>query len=235
MYKAAILLKYFIAWTTFHNALKTNRLPPTTYHLPLLPMRLPADFYQRTDVVQIAKDLLGKVLITNFEGQLTAGRITETEAYRAPDDRASHAWSNRRTARTEVMFREGGCAYVYLCYGIHQMFNVVTAPEGMAHAVLVRAIEPLEGLGIMLKRRRYDMLKPSLTTGPGAVGQALGLHTSWSGQSLYLPDSPVWIETQGEVLAETGIQCGKRIGIAYAGACADWPWRFWIGGTTYRK
>lgn len=198
-------------------------------------MRLPADFYQRTDVVQVAKDLLGKVLITNFDGQLTSGRITETEAYRAPDDRASHAWNNRLTARTEVMFREGGCAYVYLCYGIHQMFNVVTAPEGMAHAVLVRAIEPLEGLDTMLKRRQYKTLKPSLTTGPGAVGQALGLHTGWSGQRLYLPDSPVWIETRGESQAETDIQCGKRIGIDYAGACADWPWRFWIGGTTYRK
>ncbi len=198
-------------------------------------MRLTATFYQRAEVVQIAKDLLGMVLVTAFDGQLTAGRITETEAYRAPDDRASHAWNNRRTARTEVMFGEGGSAYIYLCYGLHQMFNVVTGPQDTAHAVLIRAIEPLEGLETMLKRRKYQALKPSLTTGPGAVGQALGLHTRWSGQSLLLPDSPIWIEKRGEPLAEADVQSGKRIGVAYAGECAEWPWRFWVKGTMYKK
>ena len=101
--------------------------------------RLPPEFYQTTDVVQIARDLLGKVLVTHFDGQYTAGRITETEAYRAPDDRACHAWNNRLTPRTRVMFEPGGTAYVYLCYGIHHLFNVVTAPAVMAHAVLIRA------------------------------------------------------------------------------------------------
>ena len=122
---------------------------------------LPAHFYTRPDVVQVAKDLLGKYLVTNFEGQVTSGKIVETEAYRAPDDRASHAFGNRRTARTEVMFAEGGHAYVYLCYGIHHLFNVVTGPSEMAHAVLVRAVQPVDNVELMLARR--------LTAGPGSL------------------------------------------------------------------
>lgn len=192
-------------------------------------MRLPPEFYQHTDVVQIARDLLGKVLVTNFDGQYTAGRITETEAYRAPDDRACHAWGNRRTARTEVMFGEGGRAYVFLCYGIHHLFNVVTAPENMAHAVLVRAIEPLEGIDIMRERRGgKNQSLVQLTTGPGSLGQALGITTRWTGQRLTDADSPIWIEDRGEVLAAEDIAIGKRIGVDYAGECAEWPWRFWI-------
>jgi DNA-3-methyladenine glycosylase len=123
------------------------------------PQRLPADFYLRTDVVQIARELLGKVLVTAFDGHRTAARISETEAYRAPDDRASHAFGNRRTARTEVMFQPGGRAYIYLCYGIHHLFNVVTAPADVAHAVLVRAAEPLEGEAIMRERRGWPPLE----------------------------------------------------------------------------
>ena len=204
--------------------------------------RLPLDFYTRTDVVQVARDLLGKVLVTEFDGRRTAGRITETEAYRAPDDRASHAWNNRRTARTEVMFREGGCAYVYLCYGIHHMFNVVTGAEGMAHAVLIRAAEPLEGLDVMMQRRQLKSTRSSgskpivaLTTGPGALSQALGLNTRWTGQSLLTPDSPVWIEDRDRPEFRHEIKSGKRIGIDYAGECADWPWRFWLAGSPYVK
>jgi DNA-3-methyladenine glycosylase len=195
--------------------------------------RLPLDFYISTDVVQIARDLLGKVLVTVFEGQRTAGLITETEAYRAPDDRACHAFGNRRTARTEVMFREGGTAYIYLCYGIHHLFNVVTAPKETAHAVLVRAIEPVEGLDVMLKRRGQaakadGRVATALTTGPGALSRALGFTTRWTGQSLLLPDSPVWIEDRGVVFSETEIAAGKRIGVDYAGTCAERPWRFWL-------
>ncbi len=200
---------------------------------------LPPDFYTRTDVVQVARDLLGKVLVTAFDGQLTAGLITETEAYRAPDDRASHAWNNRRTTRTEVMFQEGGRAYIYLCYGIHHMFNVVTAPENAAHAVLVRAIEPLEGLEVMMIRRAWKTSgkkRPiALTTGPGALSQALGLTTKWTGQHLLEPDSPVWIEDRGRDLAAQDIASGKRIGVDYAGECAEWPWRFWIKDSPFVK
>lgn len=189
-------------------------------------MLLSPDFYLRTDVLQVARDLLGKVLVTEFDGLRTAGRIAEVEAYRAPDDRACHAWNNRRTPRTEVMFQPGGRAYIYLCYGIHHLFNVVTAPEGMAHAVLVRAIEPLEGVDIMLERRRAKRLSPALTGGPGTLAQALGLTTRWTGQSLLAADSPVWIEDRGAAFLPEKIRATPRIGVDYAGECAEWEWRF---------
>jgi DNA-3-methyladenine glycosylase len=202
--------------------------------------RLTADFYQRSDVVQIARELLGKLLVTEFEGQRTAGRIIETEAYRAPDDRACHAYNNRRTARTEVMFQAGGRAYIYLCYGIHHLFNVVTGPEDSAHAVLIRAIEPLEGLELMRQRRNTkEQTTPSddrrLCAGPGTLSQALGLHTDFTGQSLLAPDSPVWIEASAELKLEQEISAGPRIGVGYAGECAAWPWRFWLKNPDFKS
>jgi DNA-3-methyladenine glycosylase len=197
-------------------------------------MRLPLSFFLRTDVVQIAQDLLGQILVTEWEGQRTSGIITETEAYRAPDDRACHAYNNRRTPRTEIMFGRGAHAYIYLCYGIHHLFNVVTGPEGMARAVLIRAIEPLEGIEVMRARR---MTKQGnipkdipLCTGPGAAAQALGLHTRQSGQDMLSADTPIWIE-KGSIIQDTA--SGPRIGVDYAGACADWPWRFWIKGNKF--
>ena len=197
---------------------------------------LSSSFYTRTDVVQIARELLGKVLVTTFDGRRTAGMITETEAYRAPDDRACHAYNDRRTARTEVMFAEGGHAYVYLCYGIHHLFNVVTATRDTAHAVLIRAVEPLEGIEWMLERRNMKIPNhPGLTTGPGALAQALGITTQWTGQNMLLPDSPVWIEDRGIQVAESAIAAGKRIGVDYAGECAEWPWRFWLHDSRYHK
>lgn len=195
--------------------------------------RLPEDFYLRTDVVQVARALLGKVLVTHFEDARTAGLITEVEAYRAPDDRASHAWNNRRTNRTEVMFRQGGTAYIYLCYGIHHLFNVVTAPEGMAHAILVRAVEPLEGIDIMMQRRQTASAGPRLTSGPGALSQALGITKAWTGQSLLLPDTPVWIEDHGRLVSDKDIAAGPRIGVDYAGECAAWEWRFWLRDSAF--
>lgn len=189
---------------------------------------IPDSFYSRTDVVQVAKDLLGKYLVTHFDGRVAAGKIVETEAYRAPDDRACHAFGNRRTARTEVMFAGGGRAYVYLCYGIHHLFNVVTGPAGMAHAVLVRAVEPVENVELMLARRGMDKLHPKLSAGPGALTQALGIHTSQSGLSLLDPTGPLWLEDRGEVILEENIIASPRVGVAYAGECAAWPWRFRI-------
>jgi DNA-3-methyladenine glycosylase len=203
-------------------------------------LRLPQEFYTRTDVVQIARELLGKVLVTEIDGQRTAGRITETEAYRAPDDRACHAFGNRRTARTEVMFQAGGRAYIYLCYGIHHLFNVVTGPEDMAHAVLIRAIELMEGYEIMLERRRRataqdQRSKISLTTGPGAMSKAMGLATDFTGQSLILPATPVWIQEGPMEISAEEIASGPRIGVAYAGASAAWPWRFWLKNSPFVK
>lgn len=205
--------------------------------------RLPLEFYIRTDVVQIARDLLGKVLVTEFDGLRTAGIITETEAYRAPDDRACHAFGNRRTTRTNTMFQEGGRAYIYLCYGIHHLFNVVTAPEETAHAILIRAIEPVEGLEVMLRRRNFlknrsDQINArttKLTTGPGALSQALGLTTQWTGQSFFVAGTPVWIEDRGTKIPGNEVVAGKRIGVDYAGECAEWPWRFWLKNSQFVK
>jgi DNA-3-methyladenine glycosylase len=199
--------------------------------------RLARDFFTRTDVTLVARELLGKILVTGFDGVITAGMITETEAYRAPDDRACHAYGNRRTQRTEVMFHEGGRAYIYLCYGIHHLFNVVTGPAEMAHAVLIRAIEPVEGIDRMLQRRGHKtgLIAPALTTGPGALSQALGLTTAHTGQYFSDESTPVWIEDRGIILEEADVVAGKRIGVDYAGECAGWPWRYWIKNSRFVK
>src|ERR1051325_5847912 len=142
--------------------------------------KLSLSFYLREDVVAIAKELLGKVLVTNWNDEFTSGRIVETEAYAGELDKASHA-SKGRTERTEVMFGEGGRAYVYLCYGVHQMFNIVTNKEGTPDAVLIRAVEPIDGMDIMLKRTGKKKPDETLTRGPGNVGRAFGFHTSQCG------------------------------------------------------
>lgn len=187
--------------------------------------RLSADFYLREDTVQIAKDLLGKVLVTTFNNQRTAGRIVETEAYKAPEDKACHAYLNRNTKRTKTMFLPGGVAYIYLCYGIHHLFNVVTGPEGAAHAILVRGLEPMEGQDIMLERRKLDRIKPQLTAGPGVMSMAMGIHKRYDAISLTDAEGPIWIEDAPNLAADD-IQAGPRIGIDYAEECAAWPWRF---------
>lgn len=187
--------------------------------------RLSADFYLREDTVQIAKDLLGKVLVTTFNNQRTAGRIVETEAYKAPEDKACHAYLNRNTKRTKTMFLPGGVAYIYLCYGIHHLFNVVTGPEGAAHAILVRGLEPMEGQDIMLERRKLDRIKPQLTAGPGVMSMAMGIHKRYDAISLTDAEGPIWIEDAPNLAADD-IQAGPRIRIDYAEECAAWPWRF---------
>ncbi|HMQ62658.1 MAG TPA: DNA-3-methyladenine glycosylase [Flavilitoribacter sp.] len=197
------------------------------------PTRLPDKFYQNNNVVAVARDLLGKYLVTCFDGQLASGRIVETEAYRAPEDKACHAYGNRRTKRTEVMFSAGGVAYIYLCYGIHHLFNVVTGPEGSAHAVLIRAVEPADNIPLMLERRKMQNLKPQLTAGPGVMSMALGIRTDWTGHDMTAPDSRIWIEDRNGSPNEHEIASGPRIGVGYAGECADWPWRFWIPGSPW--
>ncbi|MBS1587901.1 MAG: DNA-3-methyladenine glycosylase [Bacteroidetes bacterium] len=194
-------------------------------------MILPASFYTRKDVVRVAKDLLGKVLVTNFEGQYTAGMIVETEAYAGASDKASHAFGNRRTRRTEVMYREGGAAYVYLIYGIHHLFNVVTHLAEVPHAVLVRAVEPLEGIDIMMQRRRMEVLKPNLTSGPGALSQALGIYTKHTGYSLLGPD--IYIEDRGIKIKPKEIAAVTRVGVAYAQEDALLPYRFYVRDNKY--
>ncbi len=196
-------------------------------------LRLPSSFYTRTDVISVARDLLGKYLVTHFDGQITSGKIVETEAYRAPDDRASHARNNRRTPRTEVMFAEGGVAYVYLCYGIHHLFNVVTGERDMAHAVLIRAIEPIDNVEIMLARRNMQRPARALTAGPGSMTKALGIHTKHSGASLLDPASLVWLEDRGDYLSSEDVIASPRVGVDYSGECAKWDWRFRIKNSAW--
>ncbi len=146
--------------------------------------KLPISFYERSDVLQIAKELLGKILVTNFSNICTAGRIVETEAYAGEIDKASHAYGGRRTNRTEVMFGAPATAYVYLCYGIHHLFNVVTNRQGIPHAVLIRALEPISGIEDMLRRAGKAKADYTLTKGPGNVSKIMGIRTNHTGTSL---------------------------------------------------
>ena len=187
-------------------------------------LKLPPDFYTRADVVAVARDLLGKVLCSRIDGRVTKAIITETEAYAGVGDRASHAYGGRRTSRTEPMYREGGIAYVYLCYGIHHLCNVVTSGEDDPQAVLLRAGDPLAGIEDMLERRGKSKARKDLLAGPGSLAQALGIRTNLSGASL-LGDE-VWIEDQGIHIANDSIAVGPRIGIDYAGQDAERPYRF---------
>jgi len=192
--------------------------------------KLPQSFYLGNDVLKIARELLGKVLVTNFNDEYTSGRIVETEAYEGEIDRASHA-SKGRTPRTRVIFGEGGVAYVYLCYGIHQMFNIVTNKEGVAHAILIRAVEPMKGIDIMLRRTGKKVLDDTLTKGPGNVGKAFGFHTTQCGLSLQ--SNELYIIDDGFNPDPSAITTSPRIGVDYAGEHAAWHYRFFIKGNKY--
>ena len=153
--------------------------------------KLPQRFFQREDVLQIAIELLGKDLYTNIGGQLCGGKIVETEAYRGPDDRGSHAYNGRRTPRNEMMYQEGGLVYMYICYGIHDMLNIVSGKKGMSHAILIRALEPHTGIDIMRERRKIFNKDQRLCQGPGALAHAMGLNKAHNG--IDLQDDVVWI------------------------------------------
>ncbi len=186
--------------------------------------KLPRSFYERDDVVQIAKDLLGKVLCTNFDGVVTSGMIVETEAYNGRTDKACHSHIHGKTKRTEIMFGEPGFAYVYLCYGIHHLFNVVTNSKGRADAVLIRGIEPLDGTDHILSRRNKVKLDRSVGGGPGIASQALGITTKHYGTDLL--GSHIWIEDRDIVIQDSDILASPRVGVDYAGEDAKLPWRF---------
>lgn len=186
--------------------------------------KLLREFYVRPSVVQIAKDLLGKYLLTRLEDTATGGMIVETEAYAGPEDRASHAYNSRRTSRTEIMFHEGGVAYVYLCYGIHHLFNIVTNVEGIPHAVLIRAMEPTDGVELMLHRRNMKEVSLKLSGGPGTLTQALGIKTTQTQTDL--TGEQIWLEDRGFLVPEDEIIAGPRVGVSYAGEDAENPWRF---------
>ena len=187
-------------------------------------MKLAQSFYLRNDVVGIARELLGKVACTQIDGKLTTALITETEAYAGVADTASHAYGDRRTNRTEPMYGTGGVAYVYLCYGIHHLFNVVTNQADVPHAILIRAGRPLSGTELMLERRRKSKVDKNLLGGPGSFAQALGIKTSDSGTGL--SGGRIWIEDQGLDADDDKIVAGPRVGIDYAEEDARRPYRF---------
>lgn len=193
--------------------------------------KLNQSFYLRNSVVTIARELLGKILVTSFDGIVTAGRIVETEAYEGVIDKASHAWNGRRTNRTEVMYAAGGTAYVFLCYGMHQMFNVVTNQKEVPHAILIRAVEPLEGVAQMLARTGKPKADFTLTRGPGNVAKALGLSVKHTGDNLQ--DSDIWIADDGLYFTDEEVLATPRIGVDYAGDHALWPYRFIVKGNKY--
>ncbi len=186
--------------------------------------KLKLNWYEHHDVVSLAKELLGKLLCSYIDGKITKGIIVETEAYSGDNDKACHANGQKKTKRNQIMFATGGHAYVYLCYGIHHLFNVVTNREGKADAVLVRALEPLEGIDVMLERRKMKKVEKRLTSGPGVLTQAMGIKTLHYGEKL--DENVIWIEEFNypgiEVIATT------RIGVEYAEEDALKPWRFYI-------
>jgi DNA-3-methyladenine glycosylase len=193
--------------------------------------KLPQSFYQQNEVNHLARQLLGKQLYTLIDGELTGGIIVETEAYNGITDKASHAYGGRFTDRTRVMYENGGLSYVYLCYGIHHLFNVVTGPQGTAHAVLIRGLEPAVGLDIMLRRRNIPVLKPNLTAGPGALAKALGIDRGLNAKDL--TGEEIWISDMGLSYADNEIVASPRIGVDYAGDHALLPWRYYVRGNRF--
>lgn len=194
-------------------------------------MKLGLDFYQREDVVLIAEQLLGKVLYTRVNGELSGGIIVETEAYKGPEDRGSHAYNGRRTLRNETMYAAGGVVYMYICYGIHDMLNIVTGEEHSSHAVLIRALEPIEGLGFMQERRGFCGDDRRLCKGPGALAKAMGLGKVHNGTSLI--GEEIWIEDTGIVLSPESVVAAKRVGLNIEEPYLSIPWRFYIKGNKY--
>jgi DNA-3-methyladenine glycosylase len=191
----------------------------------MTPHKLPRDFYLRPDVLTVSRDLLGKLLVVPGDnGERVSGKIVEVEAYRGPEDRASHAYGGRRTKRTETMYRTGGVAYVYFVYGMYYQFNVVSGIADVPHAILVRALEPIEGIELM-RTRRHSHPDHNLTNGPGKLCIAMGIDRQLIGADL-LGDK-VWLE-DFETVSPRRIGRGPRIGIDYAEEWIDKPWRFWI-------
>lgn len=193
--------------------------------------KLTLSFYRRENVLQIAEELLGKVLVTNWNGIVTSGRIIEVEAYAGIQDMASHAFGGRRTARNEIMYAKGGSAYVYLCYGIHHLFNVVTHAKDIPHAILIRALEPVKGIQEMLVRTGKEKSRNTLTKGPGNVSKALGISTFHSGHSLLSKE--LFIADDGAGFGKKEIFSSPRIGIDYARQDALLPYRFYIKGNPF--
>jgi len=193
--------------------------------------KLSIAFYQRKDVVEIAKDLLGKIVVTNIDGKITSGRIVETEAYVANVDKASHAYNGKRTLRNEAMYAAAGAIYVYICYGMHNMLNIVTNDLNVPDAILIRALEPIKGIEIMLERTGKIMLDNTLTKGPGNVAKAMGISKNITG--LMVGEKIINIYKDDFSFLQDEIGTSKRIGIDGAGTDAELPYRFFVKGNKF--
>ena len=193
-------------------------------------MKLTESFYQRNNVVKIARELIGKGLFTRIGDVTTGGVIVETEAY-SWKERGCHAFGARKTNRNSVMFEPGGHSYVYQCYGIHYLFNIVTNDSNIADAVLVRAIEPIKGVDHMKQRRGRLTNEFHLTSGPGKLTKALGIDRNWNGK--LLSGNEIWLEDLGRKIRPINIEASPRIGIDYAGEDALLPWRFTLKGNPW--
>ncbi len=188
-------------------------------------MKLGLDFYQRPDVLQIARELLGKHLYTNINGVITAGRVVETEAYRHEGDHSLALHLQRKRRQAQGLYQPGGHAYIYTVYDRHALFNLTTHDAAHPDAVLIRAVEPLVGIEEMLRRRGLGAPVRALTAGPGVLSQALGITPALSGTALN--GDALWFEDHGEPVADADVLASARVGLAYAGPeAAGLPWRF---------
>jgi DNA-3-methyladenine glycosylase len=194
--------------------------------------KLLKSFYDRPDVVQIARELLGKIVVTCINGTVTSGMIVETEAYMGLSDKASHSFAGKRTPKNEHMYGGPGTAYIYICYGIHRMLNIVTNKKDSPDAILIRAIEPITGMDIMLKRTGKSRLDRTLTCGPGNVGKALGITKAHSGKTLLQNSLTILCDPETNI-PEDKIGTSKRIGVDSAGADALLPYRFYVKGNKF--
>jgi DNA-3-methyladenine glycosylase len=193
--------------------------------------KLPIQFYNRPDVILIAKELIGKIIVTNFNGLITSARVVETEAYIGLTDRASHTYAGKRTARNEHMYAAAGTAYVYICYGTHHLFNIVTNAQNIPDAVLIRAVEPVSGIDIMLERTGKLKLDSTLTKGPGNAAKALGISKSHSGINLLKGE--IYITDDGFIIEQGLIGISSRIGIENSGDAVSKPYRFYVRGNRF--
>ncbi len=196
-------------------------------------VKISQSFYLNTDVEFIARSVLGKYLYCNIEGMLCGGIITETEAYKGIEDKASHAYNGKRTERTQVMYEKGGIAYVYLCYGIHYLLNIVTADYNIPHAVLIRGIYPMIGIDYMLQRTNKNKSNYNLTNGPGKLSKALGITKELNGASYNGDD--IWLEDEDLIIKPEDITSGPRIGVDYAKEDASLPYRYILNYKNYIK
>jgi DNA-3-methyladenine glycosylase len=193
-------------------------------------LKLDYDFYQN-DAVTAAKDLLGKIIVRNINGQKIMTKIVDTEAYMGAEDKASHAYNNKKTKRTKTMFGKGGLAYIYLIYGMYHCFNVVTEVKDDPHAVLIRAVEPVEGLELIKKNRNIKSSNlEDLTNGPGKLSQALKIDKSLDGCDLVKSNKLYLLDQENN---DFKVVAAPRVNIDYAEEYKDKLWRFYIRGNKF--